>query len=614
MDPTLEGELEALRGRLRGIRLPLAVADSAEARTLAGSAADQIGDYILPRLRAVEAPLLTVVAGSTGAGKSALVNSLVGHVVSRAGVLRPTTRQPVLVHHPSDERWFADDRILPDLSRLSGTSVGAGAPRAAGPAALFLVPDVRVPAGLALLDSPDIDSVSTANRELAATLMASADMWLFLTTAARYADAVPWRALRAAAERDAAVALVLNRVPQEALAEVGGHLRDLLSQEGLADAPLFVIAEAPLLRDGLLEPAAIAEVRTWLEDLAGDPAARAAVARRTLAGALSALVVDVVRVADAADRQVAASHRLREMADASFEAGAARVAEIGADGSLLRGEVLARWQEFVGAGALSAALENRMGRLRDALARAIRGEPAQPEPVVHALESGVARVLLDELATAHERTDAMWRDDPVGRPLAQQGDLAVPARAAAAQAEAVVRDWQGDVLEMVRSEGGERRGTARALAYTLNGSALALMVLVFSATGGLTGAEFGIAGGSAALAQKLLEALFSDDAVRRMSIAARELLATRVEAFFAEHVRTFTDLLAGLDMDPPAGEVLRGHVAAVMGARDRMSEFAAEIREPLPAAPEPQPAPGRPVPDARQTIRSRLRDWWSAGS
>ena len=119
------------------------------------------------------------------------------------------------------------------------------------------------------------------------------------------------------------------------------------------------------------------------------------------------------------------------------------------------------------------------------------------------------------------------------------------------------------------------------------------MVLVFSATGGLTGAEVGIAGGSAALAQKLLEALFSDDAVRRMSVAARELLATRVEAFFAEHVRTFTDLLAGLDIDRQAGErSARQHVAAVMGARDRMSEFAAEIREALPAAPEPPASTG----------------------
>ncbi len=417
MDPTLDGELAALCDQLRSVRLPLSVADAAEARSLADAAADQLEDYIIPRLRAADAPLLTVVAGSTGAGKSALVNALVGHVVTRSGVLRPTTRQPVLVHHPADERWFADDRILPQLPRVRGALGATDAAGPEGPAALHLVADAKVPAGLALVDSPDIDSVSGANRELAATLMAAADLWLFLTTASRYADAVPWGALRAASARDAAVALVLNRVPPEAVAEVSGHLSSLLAQEGLGDAPLFVIAEAPL-PDGLLDPMATREVRLWLNGLAGDAVARGAVARRTLTGALSALVVDVVRVADAADRQVAAAERLREMAEASFAAGAARVAELGADGSLLRGEVLARWQEFVGAGALTTTLESRLGRLRDAIGRAFRGEPAQPEPVVHALESGVARVLLDELGSAHERADAMWRDDPVGRPLA----------------------------------------------------------------------------------------------------------------------------------------------------------------------------------------------------
>ena len=62
-------------------------------------------------------PLLTVVGGSTGAGKSTLVNTLVGTRVSEPGVLRPTTRSPVLVHNPDDAHWFGPDRFLPDLVR-----------------------------------------------------------------------------------------------------------------------------------------------------------------------------------------------------------------------------------------------------------------------------------------------------------------------------------------------------------------------------------------------------------------------------------------------------------------------------------------------------------------
>ena len=51
---------------------------------------------------------------------------------------------------------------------------------------------------MGLLDAPDLDSVSQTNREMAGMLMAAADLWFFVTTAARYADAVPWAALRAA--------------------------------------------------------------------------------------------------------------------------------------------------------------------------------------------------------------------------------------------------------------------------------------------------------------------------------------------------------------------------------------------------------------------------------
>lgn len=78
----------------------------------------QLDDYLVPRLKAPEAPLLAVVGGSTGAGKSTLVNSLVGRQVSEAGVLRPTTRIPVLVCHPDDHHWFAGMRVLPDLVRV----------------------------------------------------------------------------------------------------------------------------------------------------------------------------------------------------------------------------------------------------------------------------------------------------------------------------------------------------------------------------------------------------------------------------------------------------------------------------------------------------------------
>ena len=60
-----------------------------------------------------------MIGGSTGAGKSTLTNSLVRREVSRSGVLRPTTRSPVLVHHPADSGAFLSQRILPRLTRVT---------------------------------------------------------------------------------------------------------------------------------------------------------------------------------------------------------------------------------------------------------------------------------------------------------------------------------------------------------------------------------------------------------------------------------------------------------------------------------------------------------------
>ena len=110
---TLSDGLVSLGDQLRAAALELEVPGVGPARRVRDELVAQIDDYLLPRLASMDAPLLIVVGGSTGAGKSTLVNSLVGAPVSPAGVLRPTTRAPVLVCHPDDLRWFEDDRILP---------------------------------------------------------------------------------------------------------------------------------------------------------------------------------------------------------------------------------------------------------------------------------------------------------------------------------------------------------------------------------------------------------------------------------------------------------------------------------------------------------------------
>ena len=84
--------LVRLRGALQETTLPLELPGAAEQRAARLEMVDQLEDYVIPRLMTLDAPLLAVVGGSTGAGKSTLVNSLVGRRVTTPGVLRPTTR------------------------------------------------------------------------------------------------------------------------------------------------------------------------------------------------------------------------------------------------------------------------------------------------------------------------------------------------------------------------------------------------------------------------------------------------------------------------------------------------------------------------------------------
>lgn len=564
--------LSPLRDAVAGLRrvidaatLPLETPGIAEARAARQALADQIDDYILPRLSSLEAPLLVVVGGSTGAGKSTLVNSLVGQVVSKSGVLRPTTSAPVLVHHPDDARWFIDQRVLPGLGRVTG-QVAADAPQ--DPSSVRLVASAALPAGLAILDAPDIDSVVTRNRDLAGQLLAAADMWIFVTTAARYADAVPWGLLRQAADRGTAVAVVLDRVPPEAVDEIRAHLTTMLAEQGLGAAPVFSIEESSLDAAGLLPEGQIGPLKGWLTTLAADAQARADVVRQTLTGALEALDARTRQLADAADGQTAAAVELARAVDDSYGAAANDVRRDVSDGTLLRGEVLARWQDFVGTGEFFKQVESTVARLRDRLTSFLRGRAPEPEPLGEALHSGVATLVIANAAEAASTSLKQWRAIPGGATLAEMHpDLARNGAGFEERVERMVRDWQAGIFEMVRTEGKDRRATAKGLAYGVNGLGLALMLVTFASTGGITGAEVGIAGGSAVLAQKILEAIFGDETVRRLAAKARDDLVSRAGDLYAEQAGRFHAVLRSSGSTGDQAQALRAAADAVKAAR-----------------------------------------------
>ena len=582
---------------------------TASARTLLAAMARQLDDYILPRSASVDNPLTIVVGGSTGAGKSTLVNTLLGEPLTQSGAIRPTTRHPVLLHRAEDEAALSPERFLPTLPRTRTSGMNAGSQALPGldpkiARALIPITTSALPQGIALIDAPDIDSVSEENRTLAKELLSAADLWLFVTTANRYADAVPWELLHEAAARSIAIAVVLNRVPEGDEEAIENDLRRMLDEAGIHAVLIHTVTEQPRDENGMLAPVSLAPLTLWIRELGADAPARAAIARQTLAGAVETLAGNLQVLATEQARQQAAHHSLAAIVAEEYEDALTTIDGALSDGSLLRGEVLSRWHDFVGTGDFFRSLDSTIGRLRDRVGSALRGQPAAAQKVEDALESGIHAVVLDAAARASENTRTRWRASRAGRSLlarldapqavssAPQAVSAAPAQNADGDAKGEVQSaedifsaavaeqirlWQGSVLDMIREEGADKRKRARFLSLGVNATAVMLMVAAFSLTGGITGIEAGIAGGSGVVGTKLLESIFGEDAVRRMATRARTDLLERMADLLTEHAQPFTAVLEETDLQADAEDIHR--------AAEQVQKIAAEMSAQGHAAP-----------------------------
>ena len=234
------------------------------------------------------------------------------------------------------------------------------------------------------------------------------------------------------------------------------------------------------------------------------------------------------------------------------------------DGTLLRGEVLARWQEFVGTGEFFRQVESTVSRVRDRFTSFLKGEPARADHLGEALQSGVESLVVNRAELAASAIARAWRTLPGGdQLLTADPALARSGTDVDTRIQRLVRDWQGDILQMVRDEGRDRRTTARIMAYGVNGLGVVLMLVTFASTAGITGAEVGIAGGTAVVGQKLLEAVFGDQAVRELARQAREQLTARVDELYAAELARYEGAVTTLQVDTDQTEHLTAAAAAV---------------------------------------------------
>lgn len=423
--------LDAVRDLRRDVddtSFPLDLPGAERARASRARLVDQLTEHLVPRLTELSAPAVVVVAGSTGAGKSTLVNSIVGHEVTTAGVLRPTTREPVLVHHPGDAELLAAHPLV-------------GSARA--------VADEAVPRGVALLDAPDLDSVLEANRASAHRLLEAADLWLFVTTAARYGDALPWRVLEDAVERGASIAMVLNRVPPASLPAVRGDLLVRLREHGLAGSPLFVVPDRGP-HSGPLDAATVAPVTRWLLMLAGPDRARTVIGR-TLRGSLAALRLWVDELAEAVQEQADAAQSVGALLDDALAEPVRRAVAAVERGDVADGAVGVRWAELTSPAGPLGGVVDRSGTPSGKVKGSPRGRTereAAVEPLRAEVTHAATTVLSAAADDAEEDLRAALADGPAGALAVLDRWPALPPGPDAV-AEQQARAWAGQGVRAV---------------------------------------------------------------------------------------------------------------------------------------------------------------------
>jgi energy-coupling factor transporter ATP-binding protein EcfA2 len=496
-----------------------------------------VDEYLRPRAANVGAPIVAVLLGSTGSGKSSLFNALAGRAVSPSGVLRPTTRQPIAVVHPGD----AGDGVLPGLV-------------ARGSVELIVDPGARP--GLVVVDAPDFDSVELANRALAIELLEAADLAVFVTTATRYADQVPWTVLARARQRGLRLLAVLNRLPEgEEAGAVVSDYRNLLERAQLSEVGAFGPLEVVPVAEGALDldrdaldAAAVAPIVAAFDRLMGDEFERRDLARRSLASAIEGLPAAVEEIASEVDQEMEAARALLHEADRAYRQHRTALGDDLSRGAFLRAEVVRQWHDFVGAGQVARFLSEGIGRVGATVRGLLRPGPAAPAAEVRqAAFADLVALAVQHADSAARATAAAWVSDPYGgRALAAHAELWGATTGLGDRLTAGLEAWAGEIGEQIRVLGEQRRGWARVASLGVNAVGTSAILAVFLSTGGLTGTEVGITAATAVVNQKLLEAIFGEANVRAFVGRARDALGSLLDAAFDDERARYTDALSDL--------------------------------------------------------------------
>ncbi len=551
-DADLLSAVGALRDHIAAPRLPLTADGAVDVRETRTELLNRIDDYLIPRLREPGGPLHLVIGGSTGVGKSTLVNSLVRYDLTRAGVLRPTTRGAVLCVNPADvASATGPHRLLPAFSRDGAVRVAAGAALTGGrPEGFTLAAHPAIPYGLALIDAPDVNSVAQGNRETGRRLLGAADSWLLVTSAERYADAVPWQLLHEAWRRRMNVAVVLNRVPAESAADVTGAFAEMLDTylpQASAEIPVFTVPET-VLTAGLIPEYLLDQLATWLHAVSHDPQLRLAAVRRTVLGLLDDLPQQISVLYEALAAQVEMANRLRVQADLAYSGERAALHDAVAAGELIGGSALVEWQTMIAPGRVEGLLDPTGGA----------GGTAR-----RLLLAAVADQVSAAISRASDQVAAAWRGMV---PVEEEDRLAVTAGSRAGAVAPELEDWAnrlGELIARTRMQAEEGRTepdfrVAVLIALVLCGRELPRQRRRRRAEPPIP---------AVAATRRLADQVFPGGLAERLAEQAAAALDAALGALFDRHAYRHQRVLSELGVDPDAAKSLLEAGYAVQRAR-----------------------------------------------
>lgn len=437
---------------LENAQLPLDMPGSIQLAESRAQLFTQLKTRILPHLQTAGLPAVVVLGGSSGAGKSTLFNSLLGEEVSPASVLRPTTRTPLIAAHPSDVDSLEGHGLV-DMGKLA---VSEGA----------------VP-GIILVDAPDLDSVEAANRELARRLLDAADLWVFVTTAARYGDAQAWQTLDDAHRRGMSTSLVLNRVSDKARETVRTDLEARMGQVGIGDDPLMLVPDAGP-HEGLLPAESVAPIRSWLEEIAASHKGAELVDRTTQA-MLPQLRRQLLELSEAVEMQ---ANSVRDLGDKIRVAATQPLSKLTTNAKMGRygqGAPTTSWLSFASSGGALASLASgeQPGILRR---RHLSARDAAMEAVFDGVLNAIRVGLNQGVITTDSAIQTAWRRDIVETSeYRARGHEGVDA---AALVDNAMEGWKSDLAVLI--EGMDANPWLKEAG---------VLALLGAAAGGIAGAE-----------------------------------------------------------------------------------------------------------------------------